>query len=83
MEKKIKIEHNWRGDYSITYDGKYINLWGIDKNQPINQVINHSGKDEYEPVFLSCEFEIRNASPKIVKVDEKYVYIETHFDVSY
>jgi hypothetical protein len=78
MELKIKIESNWNGNYHLQYDGKYITLWGYDKNQPINQVINHGGEDEYEPVILvPVVLEIQNACPEIIKMDEGYIYIDT------
>lgn len=78
MEIKVKIESNWGGNYYAQYDGKYITLWGIDKNQPLNQPINPSAEDYYEPVVLiPVVLEIRNAVPEIIRTDEEYIYIDT------
>lgn len=78
MEIKIKIEPNWIGKYRLTYDGKYVELLGLDKSRPINQVINHSGKDEYaEEILIPVVCEIRNGNPVITNIDKEYIYIET------
>lgn len=78
MEIKIKIETNWAGDYRLEYDGKYITLFGRDKQYPYWFKPDQNAPDEYEKmVLIPVVQEIRNACPEITKVDEEYIYIET------
>lgn len=74
---RIPIESHWGGEYSIEYEWKYIRLMGIDKTQPLNQIINAKPYDVFEPVTLiPVVYEVKNASPKIICITEKEILID-------
>lgn len=77
---KVRKQDNWAGSYRLEYDGKYITLFGRDKEYPVFNIMGGGEQcpDEYEEmVLLPVVEEIRNATPEIVAEDGKYIYIET------
>lgn len=77
---KVPIEENWAGVYRIEYDSKYITLFGKDKDFPIQgygMVPEDELEEDYEEmVLVPIVEEIRNAEPKILKSDDKFIYID-------
>ena len=77
MELTIKIKPNWAGGYRLEYDGKYITLFGKDRNFPYWFKPDPDAPDEYEEmVLVPLVCEVRNVSPFIKKTDKKYIYID-------
>lgn len=74
----IPIKSHFAGDYRLEYDGKYITLFGKDKNYPGFNFDPNADVWYEEMVLVSCVAEIRKASPKIVKVTETHIVIETN-----
>lgn len=86
MEKeryvKIPREPNWFGGFRLEYDGKYITLYGKDKNYPVqNYFFLEQLEVEYEEmVLVPVVEEVRNASPSIYWVDDKEITINLFND---
>lgn len=80
MEKEqlilsVPVESNWNGNYRIEYDGKYVTLFGEDKNYP-GLKYNNEGKTWYEEmVLIPLVCEIRNAHPFISKETDTEIFI--------
>jgi hypothetical protein len=72
----VPIQPNWNGKYRIEYDGKYITLFGEDKNYPGFKWTADSEEWFEEMVLVGCVEEVRNASPFIEKVDDEFIYIK-------
>ncbi len=59
----VKVQDNWLGDYRLEYDGKYVTLFGKDKNYK-GFKWDESDEDWYEEMVLdACVCEIRDAKP--------------------
>lgn len=73
---KVNIQSHFAGGYRLEYDGKYITLYGKDRNYPMFCY----GKDcpgEYEEmVLIAIVEEVKNANPHIVKITDEHIYIE-------
>ena len=73
----IPIKENWAGDYRLEYDGKYITLFGKDKNFPIRDFYNTGEDLGYEEmVLLPIVVEVRKANPRIAYVSNSNITIE-------
>lgn len=75
---KVPIENNYAGDYRIEYDGKYITLFGKDKDYK-GFKFNEDDEDWYEEmVLIPLVAECRNAIPKIIDINlkEKFILIQ-------
>ena len=79
---KVLRESNWVGGFRLEYDGKYITLFGLDKEYKqfhMRDEMDHAEErpeDVYEEMVLdACVVEIRNASPKIDKVTDAFIFI--------
>lgn len=71
----IVIKEHWAGNYRIEYDGKYITLYGKDKNYKVFN-FNENDKEDYEEMILvPIVEEVRNVEPKIVRVTDKEIII--------
>jgi hypothetical protein len=73
---RIPIKSHYAGDYRLEYDGKYITLFGRDKNYPGWDL---SGNNEIwyeEMVLIGCALEVRNAVPTIKEVTESEIIID-------
>ena len=71
----IPIQPHWAGDYRIEYDGKYITLFGKDKNYEGFR-FNDSDPIWYEEMVLnSCVVEVKNAEPIISFVSDDEIHI--------
>lgn len=73
---KLPILDYYVGDYRLEYDGKYITLFGKDKNY---EGFNFHKDDPVwyeEMVLISCVMEVRNAHPKIIRVTDTEIIIE-------
>ena len=72
---RIPILPHYAGHYRLEYDGKYITLFGCDRNY---EGFNYGEDDEVwheEMVLISCVVEVRKAGPSIVSVDDKWISI--------
>ena len=73
---RIPIEPHFAGGYRLEYDGKYVTLFGRDKNYA-GFKFNESDEDWYEEmVLISCVLERRNIRPEIILVTDKCIYVE-------
>jgi hypothetical protein len=73
----VEIEPNWNGHYRLTYDGKYISLYGQDREYK-GFKFDESDPDWYEEmVLVPVVAEVRHANPKIVHIDRDFIQIET------
>lgn len=77
---QVPIESHFAGDYRLEYDGKYITLFGRDKNYPQWQWSTESKTEDQSPyeemVLISCVEEVRHASPVITAVDNEFITIK-------
>ena len=73
---KVPILPHYAGDYRLEYDGKYITLFGGDKNyKGFN--FNETDEDWYEEmVLIPIVKEVRNVNPKIIGVTNTEIIIE-------
>lgn len=64
---RVKIKPNWLPPFRIEYDGKYVTLFGRDKNFPETMFHNPGDPIEYHTmVLVPVLIEIRNVNPKII-----------------
>jgi hypothetical protein len=71
----LKREENWEEPFRIEYDGKYITLFGKDKNYVVPDYGGH-GQIEYEQmVLVPVVEEIRNIIPKYANCDKNDIEI--------
>lgn len=72
---RIPIEPHFAGNYRLEYDGKYITLFGRDRNYA-GFKFNEDDEDWYEEmVLIPVIVERRNICPEIVSVDEKWISV--------
>jgi hypothetical protein len=72
----IKREDNWEEPFRIEYDGKYITLFGRDKNYVVPDYRGH-GQIEYEEmVLVPVVEEIRNIIPQSAECDAHSILIK-------
>lgn len=72
---RISREPNWIGGFRIEYDGKYIALFGKDREYP-GWGYGDQNEVWYEEMCFGGAFaEGRNLSPEIVKETDEFVYI--------
>lgn len=77
---RVKIEPNWNGNYRLEYDGKYVTLFGEDKDY-VGFKFNKDTPDWYEEMVLHptvCEG--RNLTPEILEEKDGYLYIKIGAD---
>lgn len=67
---RIPILSNYDGGYRLEYDGKYITLYGKDKNYKCM-----FGDDYEEMVLIPIIEEIRNAEPEIIEITNTEIVI--------
>ena len=67
---RIPILSNYGGGYRLEYDGKYITLYGKDKNYKCM-----FGDDYEEMVLISIVAEIRNAEPEIIETTDTEIVV--------
>jgi hypothetical protein len=67
---RIPILPNYGGGYRIEYDGKYITLYGKDKNYKCM-----FGDDYEEMVLIPIVDEIRNAEPEIIETTDTEIIV--------
>ena len=71
---KIQILPNYNGNYRLEYDGKYITLFGEDKNY--KGFVYGEGKEWFEEmVLVPVVAECRNATPEIKEVTDKHIIV--------
>ena len=66
----IPILPNYAGGYRLEYDGKYVALYGKDKNYPMML-----GCDYDEMVLMPIVAEVRNANPEITEITSEEILI--------
>ena len=71
---RIPILSNYGGGYRLEYDGKYITLYGKDKNYKCM-----FGNDYEEMVLIPIVEEIRNAEPKITEITDTEIVVSLGF----
>lgn len=77
----VKREDNWEEPFRIEYDGKYITLFGKDKNYIVPDYGGH-GQIEYEEmVLVPVVREVRNITPQSAECD-KYNIVITYISKS-
>ena len=74
----VPIEEHFAGDYRIEYDGKYITLFGKDRNYEGFRFSEGIPIWYEEMVLIPVVEEIRNASPRIISFDEDYITIKLY-----
>lgn len=67
---RIPILSNYGGGYRLEYDGKYITLYGKDKNYKCM-----FGNDYEEMVLIPIVKEIRNAEPEIIEITNTEIVV--------
>jgi len=73
---RIPILDFYAGGYRLEYDGKYITLFGRDKNHK-GFKFDNTDKDWFEEmVLIPVVEEIRNASPEIIEVSNTEIVID-------
>lgn len=73
---RIPIEPHFAGGYRLEYDGKYVTLFGRDKNYAGFKFSEEQEDWFEEMVLISCVVERRNISPKIILVTDRFIYVE-------
>lgn len=72
---RIPILPHYAGDYRLEYDGKYITLFGKDK-QYAGMKLSEDWDDWYEEmVLIPVVVERRNICPEIISVDDKWISV--------
>ena len=66
----IPILSNYGGGYRLEYDGKYITLYGKDKDYKCM-----FGDDYEEMVLIPIVEEIRNAEPEIIQTTDTEIVV--------
>lgn len=73
---RIPILDFYAGGYRLEYDGKYITLFGRDKNYK-GFKFNDADEDWFEEmVLMPIVEEIRNASPRIIEVTDTEIVVD-------
>src|SRR5574344_68908 len=67
---RIPILSNYGGGYRLEYDGKYITLYGKDKDYKCM-----FGDDYEEMVLIPIVEEIRNAEPEITEITDTEIVV--------
>ena len=67
---RIPILSNYGGGYRLEYDGKYITLYGKDKDYKCM-----FGDDYEEMVLIPIVEEIRNAEPEIIETTDREIVV--------
>ena len=67
---RIPILPNYGGGYRLEYDGKYITLYGKDKDYKCM-----FGDDYEEMVLIPVVEEIRNAEPEIIETTDTEIVV--------
>ena len=67
---RIPILSSYDGGYRLEYDGKYITLYGKDKNYKCM-----FGDDYEEMVLIPIVEEIRNAEPEIIETTDSEIVV--------
>jgi len=77
---KVQVEHNWLPPYRLEYDGKYVTLFGKDKDYLVPDY-GGLGQVEYEEMVLRpCIIEIRRATPEILYTADGFLYINLNIN---
>lgn len=72
---RIPIEPHFAGGYRLEYDGKYITLFGRDKNYT-GFKFSEEQEDWYEEmVLIPVVVERRSICPEIISVDEQWISV--------
>ena len=74
--KQVPIESHFAGSYRLEYDGKYVALYGKDKNYPQFQYVKNQVKDYEEMVLIPCVLEARGIEPFIKEVTDTNIVIK-------
>lgn len=74
---RVVKQANWLPPYRLEYDGKYVTLFGKDKNHPTQ---NYYGATDFEADYeemclMPVVIEVRNAQPVLVGYDNDCVVI--------
>lgn len=74
---RIPILSHYAGGYRLEYDGKYISLFGRNKNYK-GFKFNDADEDWFEEmVLIPIVEEIRNASPQIIEITDTHVIVDS------
>lgn len=73
---RIPIELHFAGDYRLEYDGKYIALFGRDKNYEGFRFSDEEPVWYEEMVLIGCVLEVRNANPIIKEVTDTEIVVD-------
>lgn len=72
---RIPIEPHFAGGYRVEYDGKYVTLFGRDKNY-VGFKFSEDQEDWYEEMLLiPIVVERRRICPEIISVDDHWISI--------
>ncbi len=74
-EIKIKVEPHFAGDYRLEYDGKYVTLFGKNKNYDMSGLFGAPEGTYDEGVLVPIVAEKRKANPEIVCIDDEFITI--------
>jgi len=74
--RRIKIESHFAGDYRLEYDGKYVTLFGKNKDYDLSGLFGAPEGTYDEGVLVPVVEEIRNAEPQIIKVTDTEIVVD-------
>lgn len=73
---RIPVLEHYAGGYRLKYDGKYVSLYGKDKNYK-GFKFNDNDEDWFEEmVLIPVVEEVRNATPEILEVNDSEILID-------
>jgi hypothetical protein len=72
---RIPIEPHFAGGYRLEYDGKYVTLFGKDRNYPGFKLLSEEEDWYEEMILIPVVVERRNICPKIISVDDKWISV--------
>jgi hypothetical protein len=73
--RRIKIEPYFAGEYRLEYDGKYVSLFGKNKDYDLSGLFGAPEGTYDEGVLVPVVAEIRNANPKIIEVTDTEIVV--------
>lgn len=76
---EVEIEPHFAGDYRLEYCGKYISLYGRDRNfkqfqfHPVSNPVDEMFE---EMILIPVVIEVRNANPQIIEITSDKIIID-------
>lgn len=76
---KHEIKSHYKGSYRIEYDGKYVELYGLNSN---HELMCYGSLEDtyYDETRLAFITECRRCNPEIIKIDSNYIYIRLNIN---